>query len=64
MLFREDPSKICIAIGYGFFLEMTLSEAVKFIDKKTKHLNNKVESMTNDVNSIKANIKLVLEVSV
>ena len=35
---RPDASKIFIQVGFGFFVEFTLPEAVKFIDKKVKHL--------------------------
>ena len=55
-----DPSKIFIAIGYGFFLEMTLSEALKFIDKKVKILNGTVHELGNQIGVIKANIRLVM----
>lgn len=33
-----DTSKIFVRVGYGFFVEFTLEEALKFIEKKTKHL--------------------------
>ena len=54
---------ICVAIGYGFFLKMTLDEAVTFINKKVAHLTEKQEVMTKDVNNIKAYIKVVIEAS-
>lgn len=56
-----DPSKIFIAIGYGFFLEMTHPEALKFIEKKTKVLNNSADELRVKACEIKANIKFVLE---
>lgn len=34
----EDPSRIFVAIGYGFFVEMTHEEALQFIEKKTSQL--------------------------
>ncbi|XP_041093046.1 protein UXT isoform X2 [Polyodon spathula] len=34
----EDSSRIFVSIGYGFFVEFTLPEALRFIDKKTKQL--------------------------
>nr|XP_023413684.1 protein UXT isoform X1 [Loxodonta africana] len=30
-----DTSRIYVALGYGFFLELTLAEALKFIDRKS-----------------------------
>lgn len=56
-----DPSKIFVAIGYGFFAELTLPEALKFIEKKTQLLTKSSEMMTQDAAKIKANIRMVLE---
>ncbi|KAG9270038.1 protein UXT [Astyanax mexicanus] len=56
-----DTSKIFVAVGYGFFVEFTLSEALKFIEKKTKQLTEYTEVLTKDAAKIKANIRLVLE---
>ncbi|KAK6177749.1 hypothetical protein SNE40_015791 [Patella caerulea] len=56
-----DASRICVAVGYGFFVEFTLDEAVKFIDKKNKRLTERSNNLTNDAAKIKANIRLVLE---
>ena len=57
----KDPKTICVAIGYGFFLEMTFDEALKFIDKKVKLLNSTSDILTNKACEIKAHIKFVLE---
>ncbi|XP_078004089.1 protein UXT isoform X1 [Phascolarctos cinereus] len=35
-----DPSRIFVALGYGFFLELTLMEALKFIDRKSHLLTS------------------------
>lgn len=35
---RPDASKIYVAVGYGFFVEFTHAEALKFIEKKTNQL--------------------------
>ncbi|XP_039629894.1 protein UXT isoform X1 [Polypterus senegalus] len=56
-----DTSKIFVAIGYGFFVEFTLSEALSFIEKKTKQLTEYSEMLTKDSAKIKANIRLFLE---
>jgi prefoldin alpha subunit len=57
----SNPSIIFVSIGYGFFLEMKLEEAVKFIDKKIKFLNLSIEDLTKQASVIKANMRLVLE---
>jgi prefoldin alpha subunit len=56
-----DPSTVFISIGYGFFLEMKLDEALTFIEKKVKFLNTNVDDLTKQASVIKANIRLVLE---
>jgi prefoldin alpha subunit len=56
----QDPSRIFIAIGYGFFLEMTLDEALKFIEKKTKILNSTADELSEQAAVIKANIRIVM----
>lgn len=33
-----DTSRIYVALGYGFFLELTLAEALRFIDRKSSLL--------------------------
>jgi len=57
----EDPSRIFMAIHYGFYLEMTHDEAFKFIEKKVKLLNGYVDELKLKEAEIKANIKFVLE---
>lgn len=56
-----DTSKIFISIGYGFYLEMTLKEALKFIEKKIKFINETIDELTQQASKIKANIRIVLE---
>jgi prefoldin alpha subunit len=57
----EDPDKIFIAIGYGFFLEMKFDEALRFIEKKVRLLNHSADDLTQKACEIKAQIKFVLE---
>ncbi|XP_030829263.1 protein UXT homolog [Strongylocentrotus purpuratus] len=57
----QDASMIFVQIGFGFFVEFTLKEALKFIDKKTKLLTQQSEKLTQDSAKIKAHIKLVYE---
>ncbi|XP_071769210.1 protein UXT [Centroberyx gerrardi] len=57
----EDASRIFVAVGYGFFVEMNHDEALRFIDKKTSQLTAFTELLTKDSAKIKANIRMVLE---
>ncbi|XP_054465908.1 protein UXT [Anoplopoma fimbria] len=57
----EDSSRIFVAIGYGFFVEMNQDEALRFIDKKTSQLTAFTEQLTKDSAKIKANIRMVIE---
>ncbi|XP_006883698.1 PREDICTED: protein UXT-like [Elephantulus edwardii] len=56
-----DTSRIYMAIGYGFFLELTLAEALKFIDRKSCLLTELSNSLTKDSMNIKAHIHMLLE---
>ena len=58
-----NPTMICVAIGYGFFVEMTLAEAVTFIEKKTSHLQDHAQVLSKDASKVKGHIRLVLEVN-
>ncbi|XP_062282848.1 protein UXT [Scomber scombrus] len=57
----EDASRIFVAVGYGFFVEMTHDEALRFIEKKTSQLTDFTDQLTKDSSKIKANIRMVLE---
>uniref|UniRef100_A0A9J8B9G7 Protein UXT n=1 Tax=Cyprinus carpio carpio TaxID=630221 RepID=A0A9J8B9G7_CYPCA len=59
-----DASKIYVAVGFGFFVEFTHAEALKFIEKKTNQLTEYTEVLTKDAAKIKANIRMVLEVQI
>ncbi|XP_046358108.2 protein UXT-like [Haliotis rufescens] len=56
-----DTARICVAVGFGFFLEFSLDEALKFIDKKTAALTDKTDQLSKDAAKVKAHIRLVLE---
>ncbi|XP_078001131.1 protein UXT-like isoform X2 [Glandiceps talaboti] len=56
-----NASRIFVAIGFGFFVEFTLPEALKFIEKKVGQLTEKSEKLTKHSAKIKVHIKLVLE---
>ncbi|KPP77597.1 UXT protein-like, partial [Scleropages formosus] len=61
LICNPDSSTIFVAVGYGFFVELTLPEALKFIEKKTNQLTGYTETLTKDSAKIKANIRMVLE---
>uniref|UniRef100_A0A8C0J4S1 Ubiquitously expressed prefoldin like chaperone n=1 Tax=Chelonoidis abingdonii TaxID=106734 RepID=A0A8C0J4S1_CHEAB len=58
---QPDTSRIFVALGYGFFAELTLTEALRFVERKTKLLIELSESLAKDSAKIKANIRMVLE---
>lgn len=56
----QDFSRIIVAIGLGFYLEMQLDEAVTFIDKKVASLTKDAEQLSEQASQINARIKMVL----
>ncbi|KAL9659587.1 hypothetical protein QQ045_024394 [Rhodiola kirilowii] len=56
-----DTSRIFVDVGLGFYVEFTLSEALKFISTREEKLAKEIEDYTQLIASIKARIKLVLE---
>ncbi|XP_041858933.1 protein UXT isoform X2 [Melanotaenia boesemani] len=57
----EDSSRILVSVGFGFFVEMTHDEALRFVEKKTNQLTAFTEQLTKDSAKIKAHIRMVLE---
>ena len=57
----EDCSRIFIAIGLGFHLEMTLEEANVFIEEKISQLTNRAEALSAQASQINGRIKMVME---
>eukprot|EP00123_Amoebidium_parasiticum_P022125 comp80525_c0_seq1/m.48352 comp80525_c0_seq1/g.48352 ORF comp80525_c0_seq1/g.48352 comp80525_c0_seq1/m.48352 type:complete len:149 (-) comp80525_c0_seq1:207-653(-) len=55
-----DTKMIYVNVGYGFHVEMTLDEALEFIEKKTKQMIKDTDRLTEQGNKIKAHIKMVL----
>lgn len=56
-----DASKICICIGLNIYVEYSLPEALRFIERKIKLLTAASDQLTKSAAQIKAHIKLVLE---
>ena len=40
-----DPTKVCVAVGLGFFVELTLDEALAFVSKKDAALSKQVSKI-------------------
>ncbi|KAG0233182.1 hypothetical protein BGW42_007660 [Actinomortierella wolfii] len=56
-----DTKYIYVNVGFGFHAQLTLDEALEFINKKEKHLHKKAEVYTAKAAKIRANIQLVFE---
>ena len=59
---RPDTSRIFVQVGFGFYVEFTLDEALRFIGKKEKQLQERSDKLSEDVTRIKAHIRIVIEV--
>ncbi|CAG8582968.1 9448_t:CDS:2 [Acaulospora colombiana] len=56
---RPDTTYIYVNVGFGFHVQLTLEEAVEFIEKKEKMLQSKSDKYTQEIAKINAHIKLV-----
>ncbi|CAG8835561.1 11414_t:CDS:2, partial [Racocetra persica] len=54
-----DTTYIYVNVGFGFHVQLTLDEAIKYIDRKEKLLQRKSDQYTQDISKINAHIKLV-----
>ncbi|CAG2174975.1 unnamed protein product [Oppiella nova] len=54
-----NPRKVFLMIGMGFYVELTLEEALAFIDKRQTHLNEELNQLSTQSSKIKANINSV-----
>ena len=61
IFFREDPSKIFVCVGFGFYVEFTHSEALRYISKKIAHLENQATDISKSMAGVKAHIRMVVE---
>lgn len=59
-MFRPDVSTILVSVGFGFFLELTLTEACTFITKKVEQIGGRVKVLEEEASHIKADIKMML----
>ncbi|XP_058717505.1 protein UXT isoform X4 [Poecile atricapillus] len=56
-----DPQRVFVALGFGFFAELTLPEALRHLERRSSFLQRLSESLTRDGAKIRAHIRLVLE---
>lgn len=56
-----DTSKIFIAIGLGFHLEVTLEEAGRIVDIRQESLKGHINTCVDKTARIKANLRFVTE---
>jgi hypothetical protein len=56
---RESLQRLCVMLGLGLHVELTVDEAIIFIDQKEIILNRKAERLTEKAAIIKANIAAV-----
>ncbi|KAF0298526.1 Protein UXT [Amphibalanus amphitrite] len=57
----DDPSRIFVRIGFGFYLEMTLSEALEHVARRVSTLEERAKSLGRDAVAVRAKIDMVLE---
>ncbi|NXA14990.1 UXT protein, partial [Sapayoa aenigma] len=58
-----DPQRVFVALGFGFFAELTLPEALRHLERRSRLLQRLSDSLTRDGAKIRAHIRLVLEVT-
>ncbi|NXP43089.1 UXT protein, partial [Leiothrix lutea] len=58
-----DPRRVFVALGFGFFAELTLPEALRHLERRNALLQRLSDSLTRDGAKIRAHIRLVLEVT-
>jgi prefoldin subunit 5 len=56
-----DTSRICLAVGLGFHLELTLEEADRAIDLRVAAAQRAADAALDRCASIRANLKFVTE---
>ena len=58
-----DPTKVCVAVGLGFFVELTLEEALAFVSKKDAALSKQVGTIIIYIKKYLLSQKLTLHMS-
>lgn len=57
----NDVKHVFVHVGFGFFVEFTLDEALPFIDNKVSQLRKRGEMLSKESAEIKSHIRLVIE---
>mmetsp|Transcript_24873 Transcript_24873/g.63010 ORF Transcript_24873/g.63010 Transcript_24873/m.63010 type:complete len:163 (-) Transcript_24873:107-595(-) len=57
----DDPSKVCVHVGLGFFAELTRAEALSFIEGKARTLELRAATLGEQASTIRAHIQVLLE---
>ena len=57
----SDVKHVFVHVGFGFFVEFTLDEALAFIEKKVAQLRERGEMLCKESAEIKSHIRLVIE---
>ncbi|SPJ10832.1 prefoldin, putative [Plasmodium sp. DRC-Itaito] len=55
-----NKNKIFIQLGYEFYLEMTLEEAIKFLKKKINLYEEKLSYWNKQISHVKAHIQILM----
>ena len=55
------PDRIVVEAGLGFFVELTLDEALALVDKRTALLEARTRALSKEACKAKASLKIVLE---
>ena len=56
-----DPDRVCVAVGFGVFVEFTHSEAVSYIERKVESLTKRTEELSAKASQVRARIRVVVE---
>lgn len=57
----DDPDSVMVYLGLGFYVQMSLNDALSFLDQRKSMLQKRRENYALIASKINANIKLVLE---
>jgi prefoldin subunit 5 len=59
--YSPDPTRLFLDVGLGFHVELTIAEALAFIDAKLPSLDVKLQRMKEQAAMIQSKIKVVYE---
>jgi len=56
-----ETKTICVAVGFGFFVEFTYPEALVFIENKIKELDTTAKKQSEQILKIRADVRFIFE---